>query len=229
MYYFFLLSFTVLGAGIKYIDDAFDEKTFNKTTAVVLAPILGVLGAYTMLIDAVSATILLAIVAGVLLKGKIDNYAHLLGFCIAFFMIITAGVQLLIIPLIVLSIAALLDEVGNDMIDRKRAYFNTNRLSHRFVVYFFDQRWIMKVVILVIALAGVIPLYFFLAMLLFDYAYVVVRLYSQSRQGMPSSKPLPKIYKLKNYLHPERRIKINKAIKLKNESIAVYEARFFSS
>ena len=59
--YFFLLAYPILGAGIKYIDDAFDENKFNKKIALVIAPILGILWAYTMLIDGVSATILLAV------------------------------------------------------------------------------------------------------------------------------------------------------------------------
>ena len=77
--YFFLLSYPILGAGIKYIDDAFDEETFNKKIAIAIAPILGMLWAYTMLIDQVSATILLAILCAVIIKGKIDNYAYLVG------------------------------------------------------------------------------------------------------------------------------------------------------
>ena len=59
--YFFLLSYPVLGAGLKYIDDAFDEKIFSKKYALILAPLLAILWAYTMYIDSFSATILLAI------------------------------------------------------------------------------------------------------------------------------------------------------------------------
>ena len=33
--YFFLVAFAILGAGLKYIDDAFDEKIFNKKIAYV--------------------------------------------------------------------------------------------------------------------------------------------------------------------------------------------------
>ncbi len=77
--YFFLLSYSILGAGLKYVDDAFDEKTFNKKLALILTPILSIIGAYTMLIDPISATILFAILCGVLIKGKIDNYAFFGG------------------------------------------------------------------------------------------------------------------------------------------------------
>ena len=105
--YIFLLSFPILGAGLKYIDDAFDEKTFNKKIAVVIAPIIGLLWAYIMMIDPVSATILLAIILGVLIKGKIDNYAHVIGLVVIGLILILFGVQLLILPLIMLSLLSL--------------------------------------------------------------------------------------------------------------------------
>lgn len=180
--YFFLVSYPILGAGLKYIDDAFDERTFNKKIALVLAPILGILWAYTMILDSVSATILLAVLLGVFIKGKIDNYAHVLGLAVIAVIILAAGVQLLFLPLIVLVAAAVLDEVGNDIVDYNMKNFDTSNFLHKVTIAFFDQRWITKIAILYVTLLGVFPWYFFLAMLLFDGAYLVVRMYSRSRQ-----------------------------------------------
>ena len=188
--YFFLLSFLILGGGIKYIDAAYDDKTFNKKLALAIAPVLGILWAYTMLINEVAATILFAVLLGVLLKGKIDNRAHLAGLLIIFGVILLRGVELLFLPLIFLAATALLDEVGNDVVDYNKKYLKSkNKLLHKFLIYFFDQRWLLKIAILCIALIGIIPLYFFLAILLFDYAYLIVRWYSKSRQETPSSWP----------------------------------------
>jgi hypothetical protein len=180
--YFFLVAYPILGAGLKYIDDAFDELTFNKKIALVLAPFLGILWAYTMIIDQISATILLAVLIGVLLKGKIDNYAHGLGLAVIAIILIAAGVQLLFLPLIVLVAAAVLDEVGNDIVDYNMKNFDKSNFLHKATIAFFDQRWVTKIAILYVALLGVFPLYFFLAMLFFDGAYLVVRMYSRSRQ-----------------------------------------------
>lgn len=191
--YFFLLSFLILGGGIKYIDAAYDDKTFNKKLALAIAPVLGILWAYTMLINEVAATILFAVLLGVLLKGKIDNRAHLVGLLIIFGVIFLMGVELLFLPLIFLAAAALLDEVGNDVVDYNKKYLKSkNKLLHKFLIYFFDQRWLLKIAVLCIALVGIIPLYFFLAILLFDYAYLIVHWYSQSRQEKPSSWPREK-------------------------------------
>jgi hypothetical protein len=184
MIYLFLLYFGILGAGIKYIDSAYDDKIFNKKIALGLAPFLGLLWAYTMLINPVAATILLAVIIGVLFKGKIDNIAHLAGLGVIFAIILIAGVQLMIIPLIFLASAALLDEIGNDFVDKRKNKLNMQRFSHRFIVSFFDQRWVLKVAILTLGLTGVIPIVFFLAMVSFDYAYLGVRFYSKTRQNI---------------------------------------------
>ena len=126
--YFFLLIYALLGAGIKYIDAAYDEKTVNKKIAFIIAPVLGILWAYTMLISIYSATILLAILLGVLLKKKIDNYAFLLGFFIILVIIIPFGIELMILPLIFLTTAAVLDELGNDITDNNKK----SRFSKKF-------------------------------------------------------------------------------------------------
>ena len=180
--YFFLLAFPLLGAGLKYIDDAFDEKIFNKKLAMVLAPFLGILWAYTMVIDPFSATILLAILLGVFIKGKIDNYAHMTGLVVILIILVFAGVNLLFLPLIFIATAAFLDEMGNDVIDKNRSYFDDNKFLHKITLYFFDQRWLTKMAVLFVVLIGLFPLYFFLAILLFDGAYLTVRLYTKSRQ-----------------------------------------------
>jgi len=179
--YFFFVAFAILGAGLKYIDDAFDEKVFNKTIAYAIAPLLGVLWAYTMIIDTVAATILLAILLGVLLKGKIDNIAHVIGLVVIIGIVVVAGVQLLFVPLIILAAAALLDEVGNDLVDKSSLLAGEKRWQ-KVMIGFFDQRWVAKVAILALVVVSVLPWFFFVAMLLFDGAYLGVRSFSQIRQ-----------------------------------------------
>ncbi|MFH1101105.1 MAG: hypothetical protein V1726_03610 [Methanobacteriota archaeon] len=181
--YFFLISYPILGAGLKYIDEAFDEQLFSKKSAYLLAPLLGILWAYAMIINPISATILLAIILGVLLKGKIDNKAHLIGLLSIFGIVLVSGVQLLVLPLIVLTVSALLDEVGNDFIDKK-GFLENGRGWQRFVGYFFDQRWLTKIAILGLVIVSVFPWYFFVSMFLFDGAYLGVRSYSQWRLRM---------------------------------------------
>lgn len=189
---FFLLSFMVLGAGIKYIDDAFDEETFSKKLAYISAPLLGLLWSYTMLIDAVAATILLAIVLGVFFKGKIDNLAHLAGMGIIFLVVILAGIELLFPILLLFAAAALTDELGNDYIDQKKKMWKQNKLN-QFIIGFFSHRWTLKVAILFVSVLGIIPGYFFIAMICFDYAYLTVGLYGKVKQDSTQPVTLKKI------------------------------------
>lgn len=182
MIYLFLIYFGILGAGIKYIDAAYDEKTFNKKVALCVAPFLGLLWAFTMLINPVAATILLAVIFGVVLKGKIDNIAHFIGLIVIVAIVFFAGVQLMIIPLVFLALAALLDEFGNDFVDKKKNSLSQIKLYHKFIIAFFDQRWTLKVAILILSIIGTIPFVFFFSMLMFDYAYLGVRFYSVFKQ-----------------------------------------------
>jgi len=206
--YFFLVSFMILGAGIKYVDAAYDEKTFSKKFALVAAPLLGILWAYTMIVNNVAATILLAVVLAVVIKGKIDNLAHLSGVLVIVPVIFLAGIQLMWIPLVFLAAAALIDEIGNDYVDKKKNIFNDKNKFLGFVKYFFDHRWMMKVAILSLVLIGSVPVYFFFAMLLFDYAYLGVRIASDIKQGETESLILPKIWDIKQ---------VTKAKKLSDE------------
>jgi len=180
--YFFLASYTLLGAGLKYIDDAFDEKIFSKKLAMVLAPFLGSLWAYTMFIDQFSATILLAIIIGVFLRGKIDNLAHVTGLIVILVILVFVGINLMVLPLIFIAAAAFLDEMGSDIVDNNRKLYSGNHFWHKVILYFFDQRWLTKMAVLFVVLIGLFPLYFFLAILLFDGAYLTVRLYTRSKQ-----------------------------------------------
>ncbi|MEA1957628.1 MAG: hypothetical protein U9N01_04655, partial [Euryarchaeota archaeon] len=68
-----IIAFAIIGAGLKYIDDAFDEDIFSKRIAMLIAPILVIIWTCLSISDSVSATILFSILFAVLLTGKIDN------------------------------------------------------------------------------------------------------------------------------------------------------------
>lgn len=198
--YFFLVAYSILGAGIKYIDDAFDRKIFNKSIALIITPFLSILGAYAMIIDPISATILLAILAGVLLKGKIDNIAFGMGFALVIALVALAGINFLILPLVMLGSAAVLDEVGNDYIDSKRGELNMKNPLHVFAKYFFGHRWIMKTSIIFLVVLGMVPLFFLLAMILFDYAYLTVNAYSQIKEKKKDATRMTKLVGTVGYI-----------------------------
>lgn len=185
VYVLFLL-FPLLGAGIKYIDAAFDEEVFNKNRALIIAPLIGVIWAFTMILHPMSATLLLAVILGVLVKGKIDNVAHLAGLVsiIVFYAIlwfIYDGIMIYLTPLFFLAAAGVLDEIGNDVISYNEEFTNNHSFGFQFFKYFFGRRHFMKVALIYLFIVAGYPLYFFVAFLLFDEAYMMVALYSQSK------------------------------------------------
>jgi len=184
--YFFFLAYFILGGGIKYIDAAFDDKVFKKRNAIIIAPFLGILWSYTMLINEISASILLAVLIAVLIKGKIDNMAHLIGLITIiifgiFIILFIDGNGFMLLPLIFLTSAGIIDEVGNDIIDYNKSQKKV-RFRYNFLIYFFGRRYLMKTAIIYIALVGLFPLYFVLAFIFFDESYIIMDLFSKSRQ-----------------------------------------------
>jgi hypothetical protein len=185
--YAFFLLFPILGAGIKYVDAAFDEKVFNKTLAILSAPIIGLLWAFTMFLHPMAATILLAVIIGVLIKGKIDNIAHVFGLVsilviFVFLFMLYDGTVIYFIPLFFLSSAGVLDEIGNDIISYNDDFSQNHSFGYQFFKYFFGRRHFMKVALIYLFLVGAVQLYFFVAFIFFDEAYMMVALFSQSKK-----------------------------------------------
>jgi hypothetical protein len=179
----FLLTYPIIGAGIKYMDAAFDDETVSKRLAIWVAPILGLITCYSMIINPVSATILMAIILGVLLTGKIDNRAHILCLAIIISILIYVGVEFLIIPLIMLVLAGMFDEIGNDIIDKKKEHIK-EMMGGGLLIKFFEQRWALKIAVLGFVFFGLFPWFFFISLLFFDYAYFAITVYSDYKQGM---------------------------------------------
>ena len=175
---FFLLSYSILGAGLKYIDVAFDEITVNMKVALAISPFIGILWVYTMIINGASAAILSAIILGVLIRGKIDNPAHLLGLFTILFVILISGLKIPLLLLVFLTASAYMDEVGNDIIDRKEI---NSRFVGVFLKYFFGKRWLLKVAVLYLVLLGLFPMYLLVALIFFDESYLLVEEYGKAR------------------------------------------------
>lgn len=110
-YGFLLAGYMVLGGGIKYIDDAFDEKTYNKQLAILIAPLIAIFWVFMMYVSAASATILGAIFLAVVLRAKVDNIGfHVGALAIVaglFFLYLFNLIEFLWIPLIILTIILL--------------------------------------------------------------------------------------------------------------------------
>jgi hypothetical protein len=162
-------AFAIIGYGLKYIDDAFDEARFSKRRAMLMAPLLVALWACVSIYDVGSATVLFAILFAVLLTGKVDNLAFKLSSIALLAMLFLALMsRFSYMPLAVLTVLGIADEKGND-------YADGNRLGG-LTEFFFAHRCSMKVGTLGLCLASFLPWLYLLAFLAFDLAYEGVQL-----------------------------------------------------
>jgi len=168
--------FAAIGAGLKIIDDAFDEGAFDRRLAGAIAPALVVMALVLAVSDAAAATVLLSILLAVVFAGKVDNLVfriNALAFSLLF--CITASFDLLWMHLLALTVAGVVDEKGNDFVDR---HDTPGPLR-----IFFAHRCMMKVCMLLLCALSSMPWLYFFALLAFDLSYDFVRLFRKRERG----------------------------------------------
>ena len=155
---------------MKLSDDEYDEKS-NKAMAIVLGIVCGLFTAYACSIDLDAACIFIAILVGNILALKVDGIHHIatmVSFLIAFlFLGLQSFTFLSIITIIICMIGAIIDEIGND---NEKIYSKS-----KFLEYFFDYRFTLKVVILLLVLIGLLNIWSFIYFLCFEIAYEIAR------------------------------------------------------
>ena len=162
-----VVCFAIIGAGLKYIDDSLDEERYSKRKAAVIAMVVAILWVWLSLFDSISATILLAILLGVLITGKIDNWLlKVSAVCVLLITLLAQILNLLWAPLVFLVLMGIVDEKGNDYVDN----YNANKS----VCFFFTYRFCMKIGMLSLCLLSVLPWLDLLAFLAFDSAYALI-------------------------------------------------------
>ena len=166
------LSYFFSGFFMKLSDDEYDEKS-NKAMAIVLGIVCGLFTAYACSIDLDAACIFIAILIGNILAFKVDGIHHIAtmaSFIIAFlFLGLQSFTYLSIITIIICMIGAIIDEIGND---NEKIYSKS-----KFLEYFFDYRFALKVVILFLVLIGLLNIWSFIYFLWFEIAYEIARVF----------------------------------------------------
>ena len=164
------LSYFFSGFFMKLSDDEYDEKS-NKMMAIVFGIVCGLFTAFACSLDLDAACIFIAILIGNIIAMKVDGIHHIAtmaSFLIAFILL---GFQsftfISFITIIICMIGAIIDELGND---------NENLYNKsKFLEYFFDYRFALKVVILLLVLVGLLNFWSFIYFLCFEIAYEIAR------------------------------------------------------
>lgn len=167
-----ILAFAILGAGLKYIDDAFDEDIFSKRIAMLIAPILLVIWVCLSISDSISATLLFSILFAVLLTGKIDNLVFKMSsIALISVLALTRMLNLLWIPLFILTTMGVVDEKGADYVENNKA-LKLGKL-------FFSHRFCMKIGVLGLCIFSLLPWLYLFAFLALDVSYDLVGAYDK--------------------------------------------------
>lgn len=164
------ISYFFSGFFMKLSDDFYDEKS-DARKAILLGIVCGLFTALACSIDLDAACIFIAILLGNILALKVDGIHHIAtmaSFIIAFILFGFPHFTFLSIATIVICmIGAIIDELGND---NERIYKKS-----KFLEYFFDYRFALKVVILLLVLVGLLNIWSFIYFLCFEIAYEIAR------------------------------------------------------
>ena len=163
-YIILAILFFFSGFFMKYSDDFYDENHDLK-----LATVFGIMCAIVSAVAAVSdvgaAYVFIAIPIGNLLALKIDGIHHVITLIMFFVICLIYGFpDLSLITLAICILAALTDEIGHETISKIT--------ENKFMNLFFEYRFVMKIVILLLAVYGAFDISVFICFILFEIAYV---------------------------------------------------------
>ncbi len=161
------MAYWLAGLTLKFGDDLLDELDRPDYASFPLA-ISGVLFGLLMTLNIWDFVLLAAIVIGVVLSGKVNKPQFLIGFIMIGSILMLRGVPPVVdwaMPLafiIALLVAAVVDEIGNDWADRG---------ERRFLSYFFQYRFTLKVLVLLLSI--IVPDFFprAVGLWIFDFGY----------------------------------------------------------
>ena len=152
------LLFALSGFFMKFSDDAFDIG-HNRNYAAVLGMVCAVTSAIATVYSAGAAYIFIGILIGNLLAFKVDGLHHIITLAVFIALILIFGIPSISIAILLICIlSALADEIGHELLQRASKHF-------------FEYRFTMKVVILLLAIFGAFSFWIFVCFLLFEIAY----------------------------------------------------------
>lgn len=166
-----IVAFAVIGFGLKYIDDAFDddETVLSKKLAMLIAPIIVTIAVILAIKDEVAQTILFAILLSVLISGKVDNLIFKLSSIVFVLLLfipyfrLYGSINFLWLPLVIITTTGVIDEAGNDYVDKN----NANSIRN----FFFKHRFAMKMGMVTLCGFQFLAWIYLIAFLAFDIAY----------------------------------------------------------
>ena len=153
---------------MKLSDDSYDEND-NLYLATVFGILCALASGIATVFNADAAYVFFGILIGNLLAFKIDGIHHVITVVIFVLICLICGIpHLSLVILLITILAALSDEIGHELI--------YNVTDNKFILSFFEYRFVMKIVIFLLAFCGVLSYWTFLFFILFELSYVMAGL-----------------------------------------------------
>jgi len=163
----YFLAYFLAGLSLKLGDDLLDELE-RPNLAWLPLTLSGVLFGLLMTISEYDLALLVSIIIGVLASGKVNRVQYSIGFILIFVTVGIIGVPPIatwlswIVIVVVMFLAAVLDEKGNDWADQ-----NESPRAYKF----FRYRFTMKVTVMLLAIPWPLFLPTALGLWIFDFGY----------------------------------------------------------
>ena len=150
---------------MKYSDEFFDVNN-NVVFASIFGVLCGLVSAIATINDVGAAYVFISILIGNLIALKVDGIHHIITMAVFVIVCLIFGVpDLSLIVLLICTVAALSDEVGHDTISKVT--------DNGFINLFFEYRFVMKIVIFLLAIFGAFDVLVFICFIMFEVAYEI--------------------------------------------------------
>lgn len=150
---------------MKYSDDLFDVN-HDLVMASGIGVLCGLASAFATISDVGAAYIFISILIGNFLALKVDGIHHVITLLVFIVICLIAGIpEMSLAVLLICILGALADEVGHELI--------STVTDNKFLNLFFEYRFVLKIVILLLAICGAFNIVVFVYFILFEIAYLI--------------------------------------------------------
>lgn len=162
------LLFILSGFFMKYSDDLYDVN-HDVTLSTILGIICAIASVAASLYSAEAAYIFISILIGNLIVLKVDGIHHIVTLIVFAVILFIFGIPNLgLVILLICILGSIGDEIGHELI--------STRTDNTFLNFFFEYRFVMKIVVLLLAFCGVFDIWIFFCFILFELAYVAAEI-----------------------------------------------------
>ena len=163
-YIILAILFILSGFFMKLSDDLFDVNN-DSTISTIFGILCGVASGLAAIYNSEAAYIFISILIGNFLVLKVDGIHHIISLITFAIILLIGGIPNLSLVILLICILAIMsDEVGHELISKVT--------QDKFLNLFFEYRFVMKIVVFLLAVCGVFDIWAFVCFMMFEIAYV---------------------------------------------------------